>query len=113
MAEKILVVKIDDMDGTEIADGEAHELLFSVNGTEYRMDLSKKNMDKFTKAVSPFTEKAKKVRSRRGPKRTGTSMPTEQIAQIREWAKNNGYDISDRGRIPIKVVEDWELAHAS
>ena len=30
---------------------------------------------------------------------------------VREWAAQNGYTLSDRGRIPATVLEAYDAAH--
>jgi hypothetical protein len=33
------------------------------------------------------------------------------IAEMREWARANGWVVSDRGRLPAAVVQAWQIAH--
>lgn len=112
MAKKYQVLVVDDFDGSDIPEGEAQELRFAVNGNEYRMDLGKKNMDKFTREISKWTEKAEKVKSRRGAPRTQTRADVEQLKAVREWANKNGHAVSSRGRIPARVMEAFEAKTA-
>jgi hypothetical protein len=114
MAKKIetIVTLTDDLDGSK-AD---RTVAFSVDGTNYEIDLSKKNAAAFAKAVSPYVGAARQVR---GPSKRGrrparrAAAPTSsggrraELSAIRAWAKANGHPVSDRGRIPAKIVEEY------
>jgi hypothetical protein len=106
MATKIAVALEDDLDG-----GVADETVrFRVGGLEYEIDLSKKNAQTFRAGVGQFIEHARKPGrgSRRAPGRPSSAR--ERSGDIRAWAKAAGIAISDRGRIPASVVEQYEAA---
>ena len=116
MAERIVRQLIDDLDGSEIPEGGGEQVEFSLRGVAYRIDLSSSNVAKFDKALKPFVAAAMKVRSTRpspGTKPAKGNGPAsrEQLAAIREWARKNGHQVSDRGRIKAEVVEAFEAAH--
>lgn len=110
MAQKVQVILVDDIDG-----GEADETVtFSLDGVAYEIDLSSENAEKLRNAVAPYVGAARRVggravrgRGRRAGARGGTS-----TSAIREWAKQKGLKVSDRGRIPAEIVEQYEAAHA-
>lgn len=114
MAERLVRQLIDDLDGTEIADGKGEQLEFTVRGVAYRIDLSKGNVNKFDKALAPFIESATKVGGRRGRRRAGAAGRSnkDELAAIRVWASKNGHKVSARGRIPGDVVKAYRTAHA-
>jgi hypothetical protein len=106
MAQKITVALEDDLDG-----GPADETIrFGIGGAEYEIDLSAKNATAFRRHLSPFIEHARKAGrgQRRRPGRTASSR--EHSGGIRAWAKDQGISVSDRGRIPASVVEQYEAA---
>jgi hypothetical protein len=106
MATKIAVALEDDLDG-----GPADETLrFAIDGTEYEIDLSKKNAKTFRKGLASFTEHARKAGrgQRRRPART--SATRGRSGDIRAWAKANGIPVSNRGRIPASIAEQYEAA---
>jgi Lsr2 len=106
MAQKITVALEDDLDG-----GPADETVrFGLGGSEYEIDLSKKNARAFRRQLAPFIEHARKTgrAPRRRPGRTTSSR--EHSGGIRAWAKDQGIAVSDRGRIPASVVEQYEAA---
>lgn len=106
MAQKITVALEDDLDG-----GRAEETVrFGFGGSEYEIDLSKKNAAAFRKRIAPYVEHGRKVgRSavRRGAR---TAASRQRSSDIRAWAKDQGITVSERGRIPASVAEQYEAA---
>lgn len=115
MAERVIRQLIDDIDGSEITEGGGERVEFTFRGVEYQIDLSSANVVKFDKAVKPFVDAAMKVGGGRSARPKATSSngkaSKEQLSAIREWARKNGHDVSDRGRIKAEVVEAFEAAH--
>jgi Lsr2 len=104
MATKITVTLEDDLDG-----GPADETVrFRFSGTEYEIDLNKKNARAFRKQLAPFVEHARRAGQRRRPARTAPG--SERSGDIRAWAKEQGIAVSGRGRIPASVVEQYQAA---
>jgi hypothetical protein len=77
---------------------------------QYEIDLNKKNARAFRKKLAPFVEHARKAGpgQRRGPAWTASSR--QRSADIRAWAKATGLPVSDRGRIPASVADQYEAA---
>jgi len=106
MAQKITVALDDDLDG-----GPADETVrFAIGGTSYEIDLSTRNATAFRQQLAPFISNARKAG--RGPRRTAgrTASSRERSAGIRAWAKDQGITVSERGRIPASVVEQYQAA---
>jgi Lsr2 len=106
MATKMTVVLEDDLDG-----GPADETVqFGIGGTDYEIDLSKKNAAAFRRQLAPFIEHARKA-GRGQRRRLGrTAASRERSGGIRAWAKDQGIAVSERGRIPASVVEQYQAA---
>jgi hypothetical protein len=111
VAQKIQVLLLDDLDGSEASETVA----FGLDGTEYEIDLSSKNAAKLRDTLAGYVGSARKAgrvsvraagrpRSSRG---TRAAMDREQAAAIRSWAKKQGLKVSDRGRIPANIVEQY------
>jgi hypothetical protein len=106
MAKQIVTLLTDDLDGSE-ADSTVE---FGLDGVSYTIDLSEKNAGKLRKALEPYLAVASRVRNTAGriPAR-GVTPPAranrDQNQAIREWAGRNGFEVSERGRIPSSVVE--------
>ena len=107
MAQQIQTLFIDDIDGGA-AEGTVR---FGLDGADYEIDLSGAHTDELRTALGKFIEHSRKVggtarRSARGVR----SAPAVDTAKVREWAKGNGYDIKDRGRVSADLVEKYQAA---
>ncbi len=113
MAQQVKVILVDDIQG-----GVADETLsFALDGAAYEIDLSKANADKFRDAVGPYVAAARKSgragsRSNGSRARRGASGDRRgRAADIRAWARTKGIEVSERGRIPARVVEQYDAAN--
>jgi len=114
MAVKYEMRYVDDIDGTELADDQVESIAFTFDGKDYTIDLGEQNAAAFREAISPYIEAAQKVSSgaKRKPARKSTGKSSSgDTKAIREWARENGYEVSDRGRIPADVVEAYTAAN--
>jgi hypothetical protein len=111
MAQKIRTLFIDDLDGGE-AEGTVR---FGLDGTEYEIDLSKEHTDALHTALGKYVEHARKVvgTPRRPVRRGRRGADAIDTAKVREWAKEQGIDIKDRGRVPATVVEKYRTEAVS
>lgn len=113
MAQKVTVQLVDDLDGTAAQD--ISTVTFGLDGAEYEIDLTTGNADKLRANLADFVGAARRIggRAKRGTIK-GATTPTanrEQTRAVREWARKNGFELSDRGRIPSIVIEAFEAAH--
>ena len=114
MARKVQVILSDDLDENLPAD---ETVSFSLDGTNYEIDLAEKNAKELREAFARYISAARKVgRGTRvsgggRTRSTGGRMDREQAGAIRDWARKNGHAVSDRGRIPASVVEAYEADH--
>ena len=106
MAQKVTVTLEDDMDG-----GSADETVrFGLEGADYEIDLNSKNAAAFRSQVKPFIEHARKASRGLARRATRTAAARRRSGEIRSWAKANGIELSDRGRIPGSVIEQFRAA---
>jgi hypothetical protein len=111
MAQKVHVTLQDDIDG-----GKAVETVrFALDGMTYEIDLSAKNARQLRSAFKVYTESARRTpRTGTKAKRAGgTKKASPRNAEIRNWARSQGHEISERGRIPADIAEAFETAHAA
>ncbi len=112
MAQKITTLFIDDIDGGA-AEGTVR---FALDGTEYEIDLNAKHSEELRSALGRYVSHARKVggASRRAGRAAGRagrgSGSTLNTTEIRNWARENGYDIKDRGRVPADLVAKYQAA---
>jgi hypothetical protein len=108
MAQKVQVLLVDDLDGSEATE----TVSFGLDGLAYEIDLSSGNAGQLRKELASYVEHARKagsVAGRRRRQRNGAGR--EQSARIREWAKDRGFKVNERGRIPANIVAEYEAAH--
>lgn len=107
MAQKTVVVFSDDLDGKAAEETVA----FGLDGISYEIDLSGANAARLRNAFAAYVGAGRRIgptRVRRvgGPARTDR----EQFAGIRAWARGRGLMVSDRGRIPAHIIDQYHTS---
>lgn len=111
MAQKVQVILVDDVDG-----GSADEsVTFALDGVSYEIDLSSAHAEELREAFSKWVGHARKVtrgaaRPAAKKARSSASGPS-RATEIREWARNNGYTVSERGRISADIQQAFDAAN--
>jgi len=112
MAQKVQVLLVDDIDG-----GTADETVtFALDGVSYEIDLTTAHAAELRDALGTWVGHARKVGGRSSSGRSssggGTSRPrrSSDAGAVRTWAKENGYEVSERGRISAEIREAYEAA---
>lgn len=113
MAQKVQVILVDDVDG-----GEADETVtFSLDGVNYEIDLSEGNAESLRDSLGEWIGHARRVggragsRSRSGGRGKSAASSKADLSLVRSWARDNGYQVSDRGRVSSEVLAAYEAAH--
>jgi len=117
MARRIVHQLVDDLDGTVLEVGQGESVHFSLDGTAYEIDLTDENAAALRDALAPYLAAARSISSSRsssgsgggGGRRRRTGQ--QDYSAIRAWAKSNGYQVSERGRVPASVLEAYEAAN--
>src|SRR5947209_1272394 len=105
MAQQVNIVLVDDIDGSEAEE----TVSFALDGKEYEIDLSAKNAAALRDAVAPYVGHARRASGRRRGARGANGGPSP--ADIRVWARENGFDVPDRGRVSTEVRDAYMAAH--
>jgi len=116
MARRVITTLIDDLDGKP-AD---RTVEFSIDGASYTIDLTDANVGKLRKALDPFINAGTRVgrsgsgrgAGRGGGAAGGRGNGRDETRAIRQWAADNGYQVSQRGRIPQSVSDAYRVAKA-
>lgn len=108
MAKETVTHITDDLDGSK----DAQTVSFALEGVEYSIDLSNKNLKKLRDSLAPFIAAGEKVSRARRQSRRGTSSSSKsRSAEIRAWGRDNGYEVPARGRVPQAVVDAYDAAN--
>jgi len=111
VATRTTVTIYDDLDGTE----GASRVTFAFRGTGYEIDLSEEHQAELGAALAKYIIAARKT----GPipvpaDRRPTTAPLRRhrdLAAVRTWAREQGFEVSDRGRVPRDVQQAYDAAH--
>ena len=106
MAQRIQTLLIDDLDGGEAAS----TVRFGLDGAEYEIDLSAAHNDELRKELQQYLEHARRTGTAKTAARTRRGSAAVDTAKVREWAKEQGIEVKDRGRVPANVVEQYRTA---
>src|SRR5690349_9557610 len=109
LAQKIQILLVDDLDGSE-AEGTVR---FGLDGTEYEIDLNAEHAQALRDALARYVHAARRAgagarRPARGARRA--SAGGVDNTQVRAWAKTQGIDVKDRGRVPAELVVKFKAA---
>ncbi|MFI5998455.1 Lsr2 family protein [Streptomyces sp. NPDC051362] len=110
MAQKIVTIYTDDLTGAESEEVRTHT--FSLDGVNYEIDLISDNYDKLFEALAPFIEKGRKTGRTSGAgraRKVQAGGPSSE--EVRAWARENHYQVSERGRVPGAIHEAYRKAH--
>jgi hypothetical protein len=119
MAQRIVTELTDDTNGKPADE----TVTFGLDGREYEIDLTSKNAAALRKAFDVYVKNGRRVGGRRPRSAGGSGSSTSSTSSsssrsrgevdtkaVRQWAGENGYELSSRGRIPANVVEAYQAA---
>jgi hypothetical protein len=117
MAQKTVITYTDDLTGKEAEEVGTHSIL--IDGAGVEIDLSTENHDRLLELLHPYLSAAGARRVRggvsaagaRGKRPAAGTADSADTAKIRAWAKENGLEVNDRGRVPASVKEAYEKAN--
>jgi hypothetical protein len=110
MALRQVVLLTDDLTGEEIKQGEGETVTFSIDRTDYEIDLSTANAGKLRDELAPFVSAARKASGDGRRRRVGGRQTRDyDIAAVRAWARSNNVDIPSRGRIPQAIIDRYKV----
>ena len=112
MAQRVNVILVDDLDGSDAAE----TVSFGLDGVDYEIDLSEAHASDLREALALYVGHGRRTggRRRRGGQAPAAAKPapgSASAAEIREWARANGWDVPERGRVSAEVREAYDAAH--
>ena len=108
MAQRLEIRLTDDLDGTDIRAGKGETITFALDGTSYEIDLTNKNATALRRALSGYIAVARPVKAMRAGR---NALARSDARQIKAWARQNGFDVADRGRVPSNIRAAYVEAH--
>lgn len=115
MAQKVNIVLVDDIDGSEASE----TVTFGLDGATYEIDLNDGNATALRDALGGYVGHARRIAGntrRAGRKSTGSARSAaassgSSLKDVRAWAKQQGMQVSERGRIAADVQQAYDAAH--
>jgi len=107
MAQRVEVILIDDIDGSSAVE----TITFGLDGVTYEIDLSEEHAKKLREDFAQWTGHARRTSGGRRTTTRRTAARRGNVSEIREWARANGYQVSDRGRISTEIQEAYAKAN--
>ena len=113
MAQKVLVQLVDDLTG--VASDDISTVLFGLDGANYEIDLTEENAERLRTTLADYVGAARRTggRIKRGSRPANGGAANGEAGQVREWAQENGFELSARGRIPGHVLEAYKEAQSA
>lgn len=113
--KQIITQLVSDLSGEKLSEGNGETVEFTLDGSTYELDLSKKEADKFRGLFQDYIAVARKTsggRAKRGSSGS-TRRDASQTKAIKEWADKQGMEYPQRGRLPQTLLDAYEAAHKS
>lgn len=109
MAQKVNITLVDDLDGNDADE----TVTFGLDGVEYEIDLSAGHAQQLREALGVYVGHARRSGGRKRSRSSRTSSNGEgtSAAELREWGRANGYEVSERGRVSSDLREAYHSAH--
>jgi hypothetical protein len=117
VAQRVNIVLVDDIDGKDADE----TVTFALDGVSYEIDLSAANASKLRDTFAPYVGHARRAGSSSGRRSSGRRSSSRRAngsasggpsaREVREWARSNGYNLSDRGRVSSEIRAAYDAAH--
>jgi hypothetical protein len=105
MAQKVSVLVVDDIDGSKAGE----TISFGLDGTRYEIDLNGEHARELRGELGRYVKAARKVTGSSGRSaRVRRASADDKNKEVRDWARDQGLEVNDRGRIPAHIVAKYE-----
>ena len=109
MAQRVQYMLVDDIDGTEAGES----VSFSLDGVSYEIDLTASNAKKLRSDFAAWVGHARRSGGRKSSRKGGAAgQRRSDLSAVRQWARKNGSQVSDRGRISADILAAYDKAHS-
>lgn len=108
MAKRVKVLLVDDVDGSEAVE----TVSFALDGVTYEIDLNDAHAAELRSAAQSWAEHARRTGGRKSAGRSSSpSTGAQERSDIRAWARDQGFDVGEKGRIASSIREAYAAAH--
>jgi hypothetical protein len=108
MAQRVQVLLVDDIDGAAAAE----TVSFSLDGVSYEIDLTAAHAKKLRDELATWVGHARRSGGRKSSRKaTAAGLRRGDLSAVREWARNSGHKVSDRGRVSAEVLAAYDKAN--
>ncbi|MFD1505429.1 Lsr2 family protein [Georgenia yuyongxinii] len=109
MAQKVQVTLVDDIDGSPADE----TVTFALDGISYEIDLTERHASALRESFAEWVGHARRSGGRKisAKRSTGGRSDAADAGKVREWARQQGYEVSERGRISAEIREAYDKAH--
>jgi len=108
MAQRVQVLLVDDIDGAAAAE----TVSFSLDGVSYEIDLTAAHAKKMRDDLASWVGHARRSGGRKSSRKaTAAGLRRGDLSAVREWARNSGHKVSDRGRVSAEVLAAYDKAN--
>jgi hypothetical protein len=112
MVQRMITERFDDLDGSPAVE----TVRFGYAGHSYEIDLNEEHASQLNEALAAYLEHARRAdgvqpRQRRARQAEGERRGREELRAIRQWARDQGLQVSERGRIAADIVAKYEAVH--
>lgn len=117
MARRTRIVLEDDLTGEVLEDGAGETISFGLDGQSFEIDLSAENASKLRDDFALYIGHGRKTASsgsagrQSGNRSRSSTEGKRDLGPVREWARQNGHDVSERGRVKASVIEAYDAVH--
>jgi Lsr2 len=111
MVQKTVVTMVCDLPHDDEVVGN-ETVSFSVDGTGYEIDVCSAHAKELHDIFGSYIAHARRASAVARPRRKARSGPgRERSSEIRQWARERGEKVSERGRIPASIIQEYEASH--
>lgn len=114
MGKRVVEILIDDLSGEE--SDKVETITYALDGVAYEIELNPKNSSKFRGLFQEYIAVSRKVTGTRRATTSrrssgGSKRSSEELSLIREWWREQGNEIGDRGRVAQNILDAYDEAH--
>lgn len=110
MAQMTLVTVLCDLPHDSEAEG-TESVSFGLDGAEYEIDLCGPHGKELRAKIGVFANRARGTTAGSRRRKARTSLSRARNAEIRDWARQRGHHIGERGRIPASITAEYDQVH--